>query len=221
MNGYRDVAHVIRYDEERLKYCENEILESGMWIKKLENRRKEYSDRAKVSLWCIAVFGGLASICIVITLLAWGHVDSNGHYSFGGPYANDVFSGTLGMVLYLISVFLVIGLIASIIWNRVSIKNSRYYISRHRPGTHLISEVIAVEKAYIEKMQAERAVAAANYEADKRKVYENTNNYRPEEEAVIDFSELIKARETPEIEDKSYFADTFTDLSRKDNKKKR
>ncbi len=213
-DGYRDVAHVIRYDEERLKYCEKEIYDSERWLKRLENRRTEYTGRRRMSLMTIAVVGGVFGFFLLTFLLCWGTI-SNGHYSFTGPYGNSPVMAAAGMGILFCVIFLGIGLAASCIWHAVNIHKSRYYHDRTRPGEHPISELIAWEKQYLEKMMKERTVAVANYEADKRKVYENTNSYKPEEEKVIDFSELIKARNMRELEDKSYFADTFADLSDK------
>ena len=214
-----DEKSVLRYDEERIKYCQKEIDTAKERIKNIRYRENDYKNRYAKSTVALIILTAMLIVSLIALFILWSTRDARGHWKFEGP--NDLVGGSVGMGVY----FVVIGFffleVMSIVWHIKNCKNKKYYFSRHDSQTKTYAQLYAEETSYIAKMHEEYLVAISNYEADRQRLMvDNVEKREREGNEHIDMSELLEQKDEAPSDGKAYFDEFFIDLSDKGRQNK-
>jgi len=215
-----DEKSVLRYDEERIKYCQKEIDTARERLKIIRYRENDYKNRYAKSTVALIILTTMILLGVILLLKMWGIYDELGRYTFRGPH--DLVGGSVGMGIFFITVVTFFLYVISLVWHIKNCKNKKYFFSRHDVQTKTYTELYAEETSYIAKMHGEYLVAITNYEADRQRLMvDNVEKREREGDEHIDISELLEQKDKTPEDGKAYFDEFFIDLSDKRRQKKK
>ncbi|MCR5743719.1 MAG: hypothetical protein K6F92_08405 [Lachnospiraceae bacterium] len=214
-----DEKSVLRYDEERIKYCQKEIDTAKERIKIIRYRENDYKNRYAKSTVALIILTAILIVSVIALINLWSIPDERGRLHFAGPH--DLVSGSVGTGIYFVCYGFFILDVISLVWHINNCKNKKYFFSRHDVQTKTYAQLYAEETSYIAKMHEEYLVAISNYEADRQRLMvDNVEKREREGDEHIDISELLEQKDKTPEDGKAYFDDFFIDLSDKGRQKK-